>query len=147
MIKKFIEAWDENKGNLEEYLKSHNQSEYSSYEKLLALLFDVVINPYLRGEGNFPVTYDEVEYCTDKIHVIDDGDYQGTQIFIIPKDSYQPCSYDYVWTCHDYGSCSGCDLLLSISDYGGELPSDEQVKRYMKLELNLLQNLNYLKNL
>lgn len=33
-----------------------------------------------------------------KMTVIDDGDYQGTQIFIIPKDTYQPSVIDYIMT-------------------------------------------------
>lgn len=31
MIKSFVEAWDKNKGKLEEYIRTHNQIEYDSY--------------------------------------------------------------------------------------------------------------------
>ena len=142
MIKKFVNAWDKNKGSLEEYIRTTNQCEYSSYDKLVRILFDKVINPYIKEQSEgYTDTFD-----IDRIHVIDDGDYQGTQLFIIPLDTYQPCSYDYVWTCHDYGSCSGCDLLMSISGYDDGLPSDKQVDYYMKLLLNLLQSCDYIKN-
>lgn len=142
MIKKFVNAWDKNKGSLEEYIRTTNQCEYSSYDKLVRILFDKVINPYIKEQSEgYTDTFD-----IDRIHVIDDGDYQGTQLFIIPLDTYQPCSYDYVWTCHDYGSCSGCDLLMSISGYDDGLPSDKQVDNYMKLLLNLLQSCDYIKN-
>lgn len=45
----------------------------------------------------------------DTIHVIDDGDYQGTYLFLIPEKTYQPHDYYLikVW----YGSCSGCDTF------------------------------------
>jgi hypothetical protein len=56
--------------------------------------------------------------------VIDDGDYQGTQIFIIPTDTYQPSVKDYVMTDTYYGSCSGCDTLQAISGYDYALPTD-----------------------
>lgn len=142
MIKKFVNAWDKNKGSLEDYIKTTNQCEYNSYDKLVRILFDKVINPYIKEQSEgYTDTFD-----IDRIHVIDDGDYQGTQLFIIPLDTCQPCSYDYVWTCHDYGSCSGCDLLMSISGYDDGLPSDKQVHDYMKLLLNLLQSCDYIKN-
>jgi hypothetical protein len=143
MIKKFVNAWDENNGKLEEYIKTTNQYQYNSYDKLVRILFDKVINPYIKEQSEgYTDTFD-----IDRIHVIDDGDYQGTQLFIIPLDTYQPCSYDYVWTCHDYGSCSGCDLLMSISGYDDGIPSDKQVDDYMKLFLNLLQSCDYIKKI
>lgn len=52
------------------------------------------------------------------IHVINDGDWSGTGIFIIPeKDVYQPGIEDYLMTHTYYGSCSGCDTLLNIVDF------------------------------
>lgn len=49
-----------------------------------------------------------------KIHTIDDGDYQGTYLFIIPEKGYQPSKY---WaTTVYYGSCSGCDTLQATMD-------------------------------
>ena len=51
--------------------------EYNEYAKLVRLLFDIVINPYL-------LVNEENTYNLDKMIVVDDGDYQGTQLFIIP---------------------------------------------------------------
>ena len=65
MIKKFVEAWDENKGKLEEYFKATPQSEYQEYKDLVKLLFDVVINPYMGS--------DYYRYNTKEIVVLDDG--------------------------------------------------------------------------
>ena len=129
MIDEFVKAWDERKDTLREYIRTHEQSEYDEYEKLVRVLFDVVINP---GTEN--------KWDTGRIHVIDDGDYQGTQLFIIPLEVYQPCHWDYVVTCHDYGSCSGCDTLMAISNYEARRPDDSQVDEYMTLLLHLLQS-------
>ena len=136
MVKEFILKWEKYKGELENYIKTTKQSEYDEYEKLVKLLFDYVIN---NGDDNY------YEYNTDKITVLDDGDYQGTQIFILHKRTYQPDIGDYVYTHNYYGSCSGCDTLLSISNYSDGIPNEQQVKEYMQLCLNLLQQLRYFK--
>lgn len=79
--------------------------------------------------------------------VIDDGDYQGTQIFVIPLDTYQPNVTDYIVTNTYYGSCSGCDTLKSINSYDyDELPNEEQIEDYMQLALHLLQKCKWLYN-
>ena len=76
--------------------------------------------------------------------IIDDGHYQGTIIFIIPKNDYQPDKY--VVTNTYYGSCSGCDTLQSIcDDYdNNKQPNLQQIKDYMTLALHLLQKMRWL---
>ena len=77
--------------------------------------------------------------------MIDDGDYQGTQIFVIHLDKYQPDESDYVVTNTYYGSCSGCDTLQAISEYDyDEKPDENQIKDYMELALHLLQKCKWL---
>ena len=139
MIKEFVTAWDKNKDKLKEYIKTHDQDEYDSYKDLVKLLFDIVINPeaeHWRDDDNCRFWH---RFDTNNIHEIDDGDYQGSLIFLLYGDSYQPSPSDYVYTSVYYGSCSGCDTLLGINDYVGGLPSDEQVDDYMTLLLHLLQ--------
>lgn len=134
MIKEFIEKWDKYKNELEEYFKTNKQLEYSSYELIVKALFDIIINKD-----------EEDKFDTENITVIDDEDYQGTQIFILHKDWYQPSVEDYVYTNTYYGSCSGCDTLLAIQDWDlEELPSEEQIKEYMTLALHLLQKCKYM---
>lgn len=131
MIREFVEKWDKYKKDLEDYFRNTKQSEYDKYEKIVKLLFEKVIDrDKLFGE-----------YDLDNMIVIDDGDYSGTQIFIIHKDSYQPDIDDYVYTHTYYGSCSGCDTLLSISSYDEDLPDESQVEAYMTVALHLLQRL------
>lgn len=140
MVKEFCLAWEKNKGKLEEYFRTTAQSEYDSYELLVRRLFDIVINPSIN-----PSIEDSYRWFdTEDFLVIDDGDYQGTQVFILHRNVYQPSVEDYVYTNTYYGSCSGCDTLLSINGYSSELPDEEQVKDYMRLCLHLLQRCNFM---
>lgn len=138
MIEIFVKAWDKNKSLLEEHIKKQNQEDLD-YVLLLKWLIDIVINPYIDEADSFIQKFD-----SDKIHVIDDGNYQGSQLFIVPTNIYQPELKDYIWTYQDYGSCSGCDLLESIREYDEGLPTEKQVKEYMMLELHLLQRCRYM---
>ena len=136
MIKEFCLAWEKNKDKLEEDFRKTRQEEYGNYEDLVKLLFDIVINP--------SIECDHYRLDTENILVIDDGDYQGTQVFILHRDQYQPSVEDYVYTNTYYGSCSGCDTLLSINEYEDGLPSESQVNDYMDLCLHLLQRCHYM---
>lgn len=136
MINEFVTAWDVNKKNLEEYFRTTPQEKYSTYDDLVKLLFDIVINPTRVGcYGRFD---------TKNILKIDDGDYQGTLIFILHLDTYQPSVGEYVYTSVDYGSCSGCDTLLGISEYIDGIPNEQQVSDYMRLCLHLFQQCKYM---
>jgi len=135
MIKEFVEKWNKYNKDLEEFFRNTKQEEYSSYEEIVKILFDEVIN---KGEDEYD-TFDTKNIC-----VIDDGHYQGTQIFILHKDIYHPDIEDYVYTNTYYGSCSGCDTLLGISSYDGGLPDEQQINEYMTLALHLLQKCKYM---
>jgi len=128
MITEIISQWDKNKGKLEEYFKNTKQSEFSdSYLSILKKIFELVLT--------------DEEWQLDKITEVDDGDYQGTLLFIIPKDTYQPSVGDYLFTSVSYGSCSGCDTLQGIGSYDDEIPNENQVAEYMTLALHLVQQM------
>ncbi|HWE83272.1 MAG TPA: hypothetical protein VG265_16595 [Gaiellaceae bacterium] len=82
----------------------------------------------------------------ERIHEIDDGEYQGTLLFVIGASGYQPSTY---WATHTYyGSCSGCDTLQSLDhDWGweDEEPDLERRKQaaegYGLIALHLVQRL------
>ena len=136
MITLFVEAWDANKERLREYFKTHEMEVYSIYKQLVRVLFDCVINPYLE-EVKGIIPYDARD---EEITVIDNGDYQGTQLFALHKETYQPSAWEYVLTHQYYGSCSGCDTLMGITEnLEDKLPGDEQVEMFMTLCLHLLQ--------
>lgn len=137
MIKEFCLAWEKNKGKLEEYFRTTPQSEYVSYELIVRRLFDIVINPSIEN--------DYYRFDTKNILVIDDGDYQGTLVFVLHRDNYQPYIEDYVYTNVCYGSCSYCDTLQGIQDDNwSDIPNTEQVEDYMSLCLHLLQRCNFM---
>lgn len=134
MLKQVVDQWDLNKKNLEKYFRETPQSEYSSYEEILRQIIIHVLN-----EGNKSMNLNPEE-----ISVVDDGNYQGTQIFLFHIERYQPDVEDYYWTNNYYGSCSGCDVLLGISMYGDGLPNENQVEDYMYLSLQLIQKIKKL---
>ena len=112
MIKEIVKQWEENKHKLEKYFKENEQSKYCNYPTIVKLIFDLCI------EG----------FDTNKMTVIDDGDYQGTKIYIIPKDTYQPSRSEYIVTDNYYDDC----------------PSDDQVRDYMMIALHLVQAMEWL---
>ena len=134
MLKQVVTQWDLNKKNLEKYFKETPQSEYSSYEEILRQIIIHVLN-----EGD-----NSMDLNPEEISVVNDEQYQGTQIFLFHINEYQPNVEDYYWTNNFYGSCSGCDTLLSISMYEYGLPNDEQVKEYMYLSLQMIQKIKKL---
>ena len=88
MEKDFVDSWERHKEELRTYIEASSQKELESYQALVKILFQIVINPDLK----------DAPYDTDKIIVIDDGDYQGTQIYILRQAVYQPCVENYVYT-------------------------------------------------
>jgi hypothetical protein len=134
MINELVSQWFENKHKLEHYFKTNKQKEYLDYKQIVIKIFELCITKADEYNG----------FNLDKIHVIDDEDYQGTRIFIIAKDIINPSIKDYIMTNTFYGSCNDCDTLKRILTYSNELPNDEQVKKLMSVSLHLVQKLKWL---
>lgn len=133
MEQKFIDLWFKNKDKLKEALMNYEDLEYCSYLDLFKLTIKNIINA---GRTDYDKILDE-----DRIIEIDDGNYQGTLLFIIPRYTYQPMESEYYITFVDYGSCSGCDTLLAIqADYGYE-NGEEQINDFMTLCLHMLERM------
>lgn len=130
MLKYCLNKWNENKVLLEEKLKKDATLNCCGYVYLVKLIVDFILNP--------GIEYDEDHWDSDNITVVDNGDYQGTQLFLIPRKIYQPGEYDYLMTYVSYGSCSGCDTLRSIQEWDNKLLTENQVKDFMTLCKNLL---------
>lgn len=144
MIQDFIYAWHKNNGKLRDYIKDNiDKDSGCSYLFLVKSIINIVINPYIRENL---LSRDLIN--VDNIHEIDDGDYQGTLIYIIPTSSYQPSWLDYIATYVGYGSCSGCDIIQNIlAEYSsGERLSDSQVNKFMNLCLEIVENFRYIFN-
>lgn len=127
MIKDFIERFEENKGLLrEDFARAHP-------ENYLAIV-KAVVNAVRAADE-----YEGDQPSPERIHEIDDGDYQGTLVYVIGAGGYQPSDYWYVKVY--YGSCSGCDTLEGIRDYGDGTPNAGQIDEYMTLATHILQGL------
>lgn len=127
MIKFAIQQWDKNKNELEKHYRSLETFNDLKYKDIVANLV------------RFVYVDDYYKYDTEEITEIDNGDYQGTVLYMIPRKTYQPDEYDYLLTYTGYGSCSGCDTLLSIQE-SWVTNREEQIKDLMELSLHLVQN-------
>ena len=143
MILDFVNYWESNKGILEDHFRKTKQEEYGDYKDLVRLLFDLVINPGIKSTNSMSCIFN-----IDTIVILDNGDYQGSEIFILHKDCYQPGVTDYIYTYVYYGSCSGCDTLQGIQSYSSlnDKPTEDQIMDYMTLCLHLLQSCVYMRD-
>ena len=121
MIDEFVVKW--NPSAMQDYFKANPPGSYGQVlEGLLRTLFP-------------DKEYGEPDYS--RIHTIDDGDYQGTLLFIIAEVGYQPSTY---WSAVvSYGSCSGCDTLCAIQENSDD--PETQTNDYTTLALHLLQSM------
>ncbi len=133
MLKVCAEKWSENKDKLKEALRNDCKLNYCDYLYLVKKTVEIILN-----DGKNECVSD---YNVEKIHEIDDGDYQGTLLFIIPRRTYQPAEYEYLMTYVGYGSCSGCDTLQAIQGWGDEPISEEGISDFTTLCLHLIQNI------
>lgn len=137
MEDKIIKKWEENKGKLRYFFQNTEQREYDSYAKILEAICENIL------------LYKEPNVLESSI-----GSYRGDSVFILTdkdQDNYYDigqgynfetlCDERFIITTNSYGSCSGCDTLLSISRYDTEFPSEEQVNEYMTLSLHLFQRM------
>ena len=137
MNKRLIELWSKNHKGLKKDIEMNIQ-EYQDYDykDILKKIIEIVLN-----ENHDRDSYD-LGFNAEAVTVIDDGDYQGTQIFIFPESSYQPADIEYIGTSVNYGSCAGCDTLQyaqMMSD--GE---EEFVRDIMTLSLHMVQKMKYI---
>lgn len=125
MIAEFVELFMAGKPKLEA-LFSEKYPE--NYKAIVEAVMDVLNNGDDYGAPD-----------PKRIHELDDGDYQGTLVYVIAATGYQPSDYWYVKV--GYGSCSGCDTLEGIRSYGDDKPTEDQVRDYMTLALHIVQGL------
>ena len=135
MIKFCVEQWDKNRERLRAHLAERTDLAECSYIDLVEAVVKYIFNYEKESWGT--VTWDY-----KKISVINDGDYQGTLLFIIPQDTYQPGAHEYLMTFVEYGSCSGCDTLqhLQCFVYYEAKASDDTIDKFMTLCKDIVQN-------
>lgn len=142
MTKIMKQRWDKNRNALKKHLQSRKDINTFEYLDLVKMTMTYIFN----NEEGLP-DYEKLDI--DNITVINDGDYQGTLLFVIPFKTYQPGANDYIITFSYYGSCSGCDSLLNIQDWHkeGEPATKEQLHDLMILckdiACNAIKPFNY----
>jgi len=129
MLRICVEKWDKYKDRLKKALKNDETLNSCNYKYLVELLVIHVLNT------------DGDKWNQSSITEIDDGDYQGTLLYLIPKDCYQPSEYEYLMTYAGYGSCDCCDTLQEIQSYFDTKPTEDQINDYMSLCKDLLTNI------
>jgi hypothetical protein len=128
MIEKFVLQWEKNKHLIQRVFElKHPESYKDVVHAVIDSLYDEDSDDYYERPSS------------TRIHEIDDGDYQGTLLYVIGASGYQPSTYWYVKV--GYGSCSACDTLKGIRNYEDDTPTPEQVKEYMVLALHIIQGL------
>lgn len=107
MIYYVLSRWDANKDTLEKELetKGYEWLERCEYKDLVKMVCDYILTPM--NDGSYEI---DSEHITE----IDNGSYQGTLLYMIPFDTYQPNESEYLMTYVGYGSCCGCDTLQGI---------------------------------
>ena len=92
------ERWDANNDKLRAVLAERIDLNECYYEYLVKLTFETIYNTSVTGLDR--------KLDLERITVVDNGDYQGTLLFLIPFDTYQPSEHEYIMTYIGYGSCS-----------------------------------------
>jgi len=126
MITEFIKRFDKKRNEIRRVFAAGQIKDYQT-------LIHTVIKA---------ISEDEKDHATpdpERIHCVDDGDYQGTLVFVIAEKGYQPSDFWYVKV--SYGSCSGCDTLQAINEYMDGPPDEKQIADYMTLALHVVQGL------
>lgn len=135
MIHEYIDAFRENKRQFEKWVESIEEE--ITYIDILRQVINLCLNP------KYVDTLYELD--EDKITEIDNGDYQGTLIYLIPRNCYQPMASDYVYTSVFYGSCSGCDALLAAQDWD-YCNIKYNVDMVTTIALHLVENMKWLED-
>lgn len=126
MDKNIVAAWDANKDKVRSAFEVCHPESYKSVIAAVVQMLHDASDEYEKPDPQ-------------RIHEIDDGDYQGTLVYVIGATGYQPDKYWYVKV--GYGSCSGCDTLEAIREYQDGKPTEQQVNKYMTLALHVVQGL------
>ena len=130
MEKILVDKWNERNVQVKNAIAAllEGDSWDITYTKILKVTLKAMF------EDDYDEGYGYPDY--ENIHVIDDGDYQGTLLFVVPEYGYQPSVY---WIFQvSYGSCSYCDTLQGILE--DEDNKEQQIKDLIILALHMIQS-------
>lgn len=137
MLKILVKKWDKNKDKLRDYIINNPKfMNDCTYDELVKMTFEIIFN-----DGEDEQAHDRHSLDLNRMTSVDNGNYQGTLLYIIPFNTYQPDESEYLMTYVGYGSCSYCDTLLGIQEYPADKPlTNEQIEGFMQLCLDILRN-------
>lgn len=131
MIKIMKELWNKHEKELLERLAKRTDVHQMEYVDLVHLTFETIFN----GDDR------EVKLNLKEMTEIDNGNYQGTMLYLIPFKTYQPAEYEYLMTYVRYGSCSGCDALQAAKSWCDEGPlTGKELKAVMAICKDIVCN-------
>ena len=122
-----ILLWEKNKEVFRQELVN-NFKHYTRYSRIVESLFNIC---FVDEENNSL-------FDTSKMVQIDNGEYQGTLIYVIPYDTYQPNIHQHVYTHIYYGSCNLCDMLGIVLNQDN---INDQVNGLMSIALQFVQRI------
>lgn len=133
--------WNKNRETLRKVLSERTDLNTIEYKELVKLTFDVIFNECNHESNRYAIRTHDQPLNLNAITKIDDGDYQGTLLFLIPFDTYQPGENEYLMTYIGYGSCSGCDVLQGLQSFSANEKLDEnQINGFMSLCKDIISN-------
>ena len=136
MIKYALKKWDKNKDALRNAIQQTEKDKrcFWDYNDIVKLVCRYIFNENVSDEDPM--------INVDGITMIDNGDYQGTLIFMLPFDTDQPAEYEYLMTYVGYGSCSGCDTLQCIQadDEDDDETEKDLVDSYLSICKDIVSN-------
>ena len=122
MIDAFVKRFLDNRDKLRESFEANEPNGYGDIVK-------AVIGILANDDYSHP--------DATRIICIDNGDYQGTLLFVVGASGYQPYTYWYARV--SYGSCSYCDTFQGIRDNYGDENKASRVADYITLALHIVQ--------
>ena len=137
MIKYALKKWNDNKDALRNAIQQTEKDKRSAWD------YNDIVKLVCRYIFNENVTDKDPKINIEGITMIDNGGYQGTLLFMMPFDTYQPMEYEYLMTYVGYGSCSGCDTLQRIQldeMYYNVESDDDLIDSYMALCRDIVSN-------
>ncbi len=116
MISEYMKVFLEHEAEVKAKLASYEELELWSdgYLKLARIIVETLAEHYPKYSTPLP------ELDPERIQEIDWGNYQGTLLYVIGAEGYQPSEFFTMVV--DYGSCSGCDTLQSILNEKDPVP-------------------------
>ena len=128
MITEFIDKFQEIKPRLLEQFSDREPDNYEDiFKQTIKMMFEESADDYYSNSE----TPD-----SERITVIDNGDYQGTLLFVVASKSYQPS--DYWATRVAYGSCSECDTFAAYSDYDNP---ENSAPKMLTMALHMIESM------